>query len=454
MTRRPQLAIRTRLTLWYAAVFLATGATLLIMMYLMVSSELVAANSGLVSKIVVAQAPTSAARPTVSPGASAALRPVPSDTMSPAVCPAGGTSADQTCAPHPTSRPAVTAVAVAVAVNDSRRDVLRAIIAQSGLAFVAMAALAVTLCWLVAGRALLPLRKITGAAARLSQETLDSRIALEGPADELKTLADTFDGMLDRLGRAFETQQLFAANASHELRTPLTIIQTAAEKALSRPSRTEAEYRKALTIVSTAAQRSERLLASLLYLAQTQREPQTQPLDLATAAREVTAAWPQGGPVLHRDLSEAPVSADPVMLGMLLRNLLDNAARYNVPDGAVWVTTSGGDRSILRVENTGPRIDPADLPSLRQSFQRGAHRTSTGTSEGFGLGLAIVDSIVAAHRGTWSLAARDDGGLIVTVSMGHDATQTVRDGPGSRSTSDRAARGDRMGSSPGRGSHT
>ncbi|HTJ32883.1 MAG TPA: HAMP domain-containing sensor histidine kinase [Dactylosporangium sp.] len=373
MTR---LTIRGRLTLWYAAVFAATGAAVLAAMYLLVRREFFTATDAVLASVTAAEG---------------TLVPVPGTILEPGTGPA---------------------VALEAATTVARTDALRTIVLETGGVFVALAAVSLALCWLVAGRALRPLRSITDTAAALSHDTMDARIGLRGPRDEVRTLADTFDAMLDRLARAFQGQRLFVANASHELRTPLTIIRTAAEKALARPSRTEDEYRRALQTIAAAASRSDAMLTSLLQLARTQRGAALEPVDLADAAAGAAASWPADAPPLHRDLAPAPCAGDPAQLDLLLRNLLENAARHNVPGGAVWLATGG---SWLRVENTGPVVDPADLPSLRRPFQRGGGRTAG--SPGAGLGLAIAEAVVAAHGAAWTLVPRAGGGLSVTVTF-------------------------------------
>lgn len=362
-----KLTIRGRLTLWYTALFAVTGAAALTLMYLLVRRAFFVTSDKVLTILSLLHG-TGSAEP-------------------------------------------VTGVQVAHA------DALHTIVLQTGAAFAGLAAVSLVLCWLVARRALRPLRRITDTAAALSQDTLlEARIGLRGPRDEVRTLADTFDAMLDRLGRTFQGQRLFVANASHELRTPLTIIRTAAEMTLSRSSRPEQEYRQALQTVAAAAARSDAMLTSLLRLAQVQRDAAPRPADLAVLGASTVAAWPAEALPVHEQLEPAPCDVDPVQIELLLRNLLDNAARYNVDGGAIWLSTGrNSDGSWLRVENTGPIIDPADLPALSKAFQRGEGR-STG-SPGAGLGLAIVDAVVAAHDAVWSIIPRDGGGLSVTVTF-------------------------------------
>jgi len=373
-----RLTIRGRLTLWFAAVFAGTGAAMLAVLYLLVRREFFTASQAVITNLT-----------------------------------------DRTTLPsigivnQATTQPVNT---IEVATSVARSDALRAIVIETGGVFAALAAASLALCWLVAGRALGPIRQITDTAATLSHHTIDARIALHGPRDEVHTLADAFDAMLDRLARAFHGQREFVANASHELRTPLTIIRTAAEMALFRPTRTEREYRQALHTVATAAARSDAMLTSLLQLAQTQRGAARRPLDLAAVAATAAANWPADAPPIHRHLAPAPGTGDPVQLELLLRNLLDNAARYNVAGGAVWLSTGHApDGSWLWVENTGHAMDPADVPALLHPFQRGEGRSAG--SAGAGLGLAIVDAVVYAHGAVRTLSPRAGGGLSVTVTL-------------------------------------
>lgn len=373
-----QLTIRTRLTLWYAMTFFVTGAALLTLVYVLASRTLVASNARLAVELDRVRVDASSAATTLPDGGQASM--APGD--------------------------------VTLRLEESRGAALQVMITQSALVFGAMTVVAVVVCWLIASRMLRPLRHITHVAERLSHDTLDARIEYDGPADELRKLTITFNTMLDRLSRSFAAQRLFAANASHELRTPLTIIQAAAEKALSRPHRSEPEYRSALATVVTAGQRSERLLVSLLALAQVRGGVAVEYMDLAERAAEATASWPSSGPELVAALAPAPLSADPVLIDLLLRNIIENAIRYNTPDGEVWIRTgTHRGQACLEVENTGPPVSAADIAHLHRPFQRGSHRTGTG----HGLGLAIVDAVVTAHHATWRPFARPAGGLKICV---------------------------------------
>ncbi|MDQ3787487.1 MAG: HAMP domain-containing protein, partial [Actinomycetota bacterium] len=225
--------------------------------------------------------------------------------------------------------------------------------------------------WLLAGRALRPLRKITATARRVADDSnLHERITLNGPEDEIKELADTFNAMLARLDRAFDGQRRFVANASHELRTPLTINRTLIQVALDAPDLPESTRRLGTTLLEVN-QRHERLIDGLLVLASSdQALAEQQPVDLADTARHVTAL--ATGIEIRTSLSAAPVLGDPVLLERLTHNLLDNAIRYNIPEGGwVAVTTGTTDgHACLTVENTGPAVPGDEIDGLFEPFRR------------------------------------------------------------------------------------
>jgi signal transduction histidine kinase len=305
--------------------------------------------------------------------------------------------------------------AVSASITDST---LHRLLGFYVIALVVMTAIAVVTGWLLAGRALAPLRKITSTARRVSGENLGERIDLDGPDDELKELADTFDGMLARLDGAFASQRRFVANASHELRTPLAIMRTEVDVALADPAASVEELRGMGEAVRETVDRCERLIASLLLLARSEATTgHEEPLDIAALAGDVITDMRAHGEEAQVDirssLQPAWVDGDLGLLERLIANLLDNALRYNQPGGHVSVSTRADNSGVrLVVANGGERLDPADVAELTQPFRR-LHRSVAG----FGLGLSIVDSITAAHHGTATLAARPAGGLEVTIEL-------------------------------------
>jgi signal transduction histidine kinase len=299
----------------------------------------------------------------------------------------------------------------------SQRDLTLSHLLQYSLITLAVViALAAILGWIFAGRALRPVHLITAAARAASGDDLSARVALTGPRDELRELAETFDEMLGRLQAAFEGQQRFIANASHELRTPLAVMRATIDVVLGNPEATPGDLRGMATDIRVAVDHAEHLIGALLILARSERGLTVhEEVDLATAAEDVLDATSLGDRRVHATLDPAAISGDPVLAQRLIANLVDNAVRYNLPAGDIWIstrTTAGS--SQLTVTNTGPVISPADTARIFQPFQRLSERTS---HEGFGLGLAIVESIAAIHGGTVTARPRDDGGLYVTVMI-------------------------------------
>jgi signal transduction histidine kinase len=275
-------------------------------------------------------------------------------------------------------------------------------------------ALAAVLGWIFAGRALRPVQRITTAARAASEHDLSARVLPTGPRDELRELAETFDEMLGRLQAAFEGQQRFIANASHELRTPLAVMRATVDVVLDNPDATPDELRAMGADIRAAVDHAEQLIGALLLLARNERGLTVrEEVDLATVAEDVLDVL--GDRRVHATLEPAVVAGDPVLAERLVANLVDNALRYNRPDGEVWVSTRMvADGGELVVANTGPVVDPADAGRIFQPFERLSDRTS---HDGFGLGLAIVASIAAIHGGTAAARPRDGGGLSVTVAI-------------------------------------
>jgi signal transduction histidine kinase len=295
-------------------------------------------------------------------------------------------------------------------------------------------ALAAILGWIFAGRALRPVHRIAAAARAASEENLSARVALRGPRDELRELADTFDGMLDRLQLAFEGQQQFIANASHELRTPLTVMRTSVDVVAGNPDSTSDDLRAMARDIRTAVDHADHLIGALLLLARNQHGLSThEVVDLATVVEDVLDVTNVQDRRVHMALQPALISGDPMLIERLVANLMDNAVRYNVANGEIWVITGkDGGSSRLTVTNTGAMINPADSEHIFEPFRRLSDRT---THEGFGLGLAIVASIASVHGGSATARSPKEGGLSVTITIpgqrvpGECAESNNSDGP-------------------------
>jgi len=301
-------------------------------------------------------------------------------------------------------------------------DALHRLRIQYAIALAAMTLLSVLLGWLVAGRMLRPLQQITATARRVSQDTLDERIALEGPRDELKELADTFDDMLERLQRAFTAQQRFVGNASHELRTPLAINRTLLEVHLSDPNAPAELHQLGKTLLATN-ERSEQLVEGLLLLARSDNQiVERKPVDLAEVAEQavdqVRSEADAKGVVIRSEQKPAVVQGNGVLLERIALNLVQNAVRYNVPeDGWVEVTTEAQHgQAVLVVSNTGPVVPAYEIDNLFEPFRR-LRTERTGSDKGVGLGLSIVRSVARAHGGHISAQPREGGGLVVRVAL-------------------------------------
>jgi len=308
-------------------------------------------------------------------------------------------------------------------VGDAERELL-----VHGLAaLLAIGLVGVVGGYLVAGRALRPLHRVTATARRLSEQTLDQRIRYEGADDEVAELADTFDEMLDRIAGAFDSQKRFVANASHELRTPLAVMRTEIDVTLADPDADATEYRRMATVVRDASERANRLVEALLVLASSEaqagrRLARKTPADLAAGAcaalSAVRAETERLGLEVTAALEPAPVVGDPSLLDRLAGNLIENAVRYNHLHGRLWARTgSDGTHAWLVVGNTGFEVEPGDVPGLFEPFRRGG-RERTG-ARGSGLGLSIVRAVAEAHGGTVRATAHPapDGGLEVTVRL-------------------------------------
>jgi signal transduction histidine kinase len=407
----PRWTARLRLTLWYGGLFLGAGLVLVGTSYLLVRQQLTPRPAG----GIIGEANAS------SPNEVRCVQPGKCQTTSPGV----GIPAPDSTWPYTVTGAQITTFKAAV-LADAMRTFLQTMLGVLGLT----ALLSLGLGWVVAGRVLRPLQRITATARRLSERTLHQRITLEGPDDELKELADTFDGLLGRLDAAFDAQRRFAANASHELRTPLAISRTEVDVALADPDTPNAELRAMAERVRDATQRSERLIEGLLTLARSEREPRLwEPVDLADAAAQALEHPGRGdGPAALRvtsTLRSAPIAGDPALLERMVANLVENAVRHNQPDGWLEVATGASHgHAVVRVANGGRAIPPDQVDSLFEPFRRLDGRVASHAG-GAGLGLSIVRSVARAHGGHAHARALPGGGLEVTVRLPACAAATV-----------------------------
>ncbi|MEU0796584.1 HAMP domain-containing sensor histidine kinase [Amycolatopsis sp. NPDC005961] len=292
-----------------------------------------------------------------------------------------------------------------------REAAATSLLTQGAIALGAVAVLAAGLGWLVAGRALAPLRQVTDTARRIAAAADPGgqpRIAVRGPDDEVKTLADAFDVMVERLDRSFDAQRRFVANASHELRTPLTLNRSLVEVAMHRRTASDDVRQLGGKLLRINA-RHEKLISGLLLLARSESAlTERCPVDLAAVVAHVVP------PEVSADLGEATALGDALMLERLAHNLVENGLRHNIEGGWVRVTTRASPGRVeLEVANSGPVIPPAEVPALFDPF----HRRARVAAEGAGLGLSIVRSVAHAHGGEVTATARPEGGLVVVVSL-------------------------------------
>jgi signal transduction histidine kinase len=389
--RLPERSVRLHLTLLYGGLFLASGAGLLAINYVLVRARYTS-NFFVVSGTKIGD-----------PGVSIAG----SDVQAPVPSPFGG---------------AITKQQLIAGAHNTSTAALHQLLLQSGVALGIMAVASIWLGWLVAGRALRPLRTITNAARDISASNLHRRLALEGPDDDVKQLANTFDDLLGRLEASFDAQRQFVANASHELRTPLTLERTLVEVALADPNATVDTLRETCERVLAAGEQQERLIEALLTLSRSQRGLDNhEPFDLASIAAEILETrCPEAddmGLQIEARFEPARTSGDPRLGERLVANLVDNAARHNIPGGRIELATATrGGKAVLTVVNTGQVIRPDDLDRLYQPFQR-LDTDRNGDQGGLGLGLSIVHAIAIAHGATIACRAQPGGGLNIAVTF-------------------------------------
>jgi signal transduction histidine kinase len=304
-----------------------------------------------------------------------------------------------------------------------RDDLVEQLLIQSGIALAIMSVASIALGWVVAGRALRPLRTMASTAQRISHDNLHERLALDGPDDELKRLADTIDDLLARLEGAFEAQRRFVANASHELRTPLAMMRTSLDVATTKPGPIPLQVTALDVKLREGLDQADRLLEGFLALSRAQHGELSDQAAVSLAALAAAAVEARNDEIAAQRLEvrigagNAHVRGSETLLAQLVANLVDNAVRHNVADGWLSVATrADADVATLVVESSGPRLDACRVQELTQPFRRlGVDRTRS--ERGAGLGLSIVAAIASAHGGRVALDAREEGGLRVTVRL-------------------------------------
>jgi signal transduction histidine kinase len=372
-----RLTIRARLTLVYGSLFLLAGIVLLGVTYALVSQRLpqgkISSKSELPPDGVIPQPPSAAK--------------------------------------------------MEATITEVSDGALRELLIQGGIALVVVSAAAIALGWLIAGRMLQPLHQVTETARRIAHAPaadrgLHDRIALEGPHDEIKVLADTFDVMLEHLDKSFDGQRRFIANASHELRTPLTLNRALLEVAVQREP-VPPELRHLGETLLEINSRHERLIDGLLLLARSESDIGERSLvDMADIVEHIAGQFPTVTVTVRVSADEAPTVGNPVLLERLVQNLVENGVRHNIPSGG-WVRVRSGTRpdgtAVVEVSNTGPVVPRYEIPGLFEPFRRlGADRLK---APGAGLGLSIVQAVARAHGGDVRAEPRDGGGLTVTVTL-------------------------------------
>lgn len=297
-----------------------------------------------------------------------------------------------------------------------RTDLLNSILVQSLLALGIVAVIAAIVGWIMSRRALDPVAEITRTARSLTESDLSKRVGLQGPPDEIKELADTFDEMMDRVERGYTNQANFAAYASHELRTPLSVMRVEADNLLEGGDATEDERDLARTVLQEV-DRSERLISQLMAITRSRSGSlNSEPVDLGELVGEVVAGTvamaDAHGIQLDLSLGEGVVIADRSLLRSLIQNLVVNGIIHNIEAGEVDVEVGSEDgQALLTVENTGVELDETQVERLYRPFER----VERDRTRGAGLGLAVVSAIAEAHGATVTAIPRMGGGLTTTV---------------------------------------
>ncbi|MGW6460224.1 ATP-binding protein [Streptomyces sp. NPDC055078] len=435
------MSLRTRLTLIYGGLFLVAGVVLLSVVYALFNQQLSGGDPKIFGRNLIAGVP----RPSASGAPEASAPGVPEPSASGAVEPSGPGVPEPSASGVPDA-PALSKESYVLTQDGTRINVgnpdewLRkqrqavqdaattSMLTQGGIVLLGVGCTAAGFGWLVAGRVLAPLHRVTETARRIAAAPaagrgLHERIALNGPHDEVKDLADTFDTMVERLDRSFDGQRRFVANASHELRTPLTLGRALVEVAMHRRTASDdvKQLGENLLEINT---RHERLISGLLLLADSENEiTDRRPVDLADVVTHVVAQTApeaeRAGITVREEPAEALTTGDALLLERLVHNLVENGIRHNAGrGGSLHITSRTRDdgHAEIEVSNTGPTVPPYDIPALFEPFRRlGADRVVS--AKGAGLGLSIVRAVARAHEGTVTARPREGGGLVVTVTL-------------------------------------
>jgi two-component system sensor histidine kinase VanS len=310
---------------------------------------------------------------------------------------------------------------------NGRGDVLRLFLIVSLPALVVIGGVGGVVSWFVAGRLLQPLREIAATAERLDDRNLDARIAVDGPRDEIRDVADTVNAMLDRLEASFTSRSRFTANASHELRTPLASMKTMLQVALR--SDTPPDTARTLERLHATVDQMTRITGALLELARGDSDLAARRIalrnEVASALRVVDGELVARHLRVTVRLDDAVVTGEPVLVRQLVENVVRNAVVHNLHGGAVEIALTAHPDVRLTVQNDGRVITPAEAATLTEPFRR-LDRTH-GDGSGFGLGLALVQKVATAHGAVLDIAPRDGGGLLVAVTF-RPADQRGTDG--------------------------
>jgi signal transduction histidine kinase len=375
--RRPQTTVRWRLMLLYGALFLVCGAALLAITYALVAN----ATSN---------------RPTLASFLGHTFgEPVPPQAM---------------------------AASRFIRSQQQLAD-LHQLEIESAIALAIMAIASMLLGWIVAGRVLRPLRTITTTTRQISETSLHRRLAMGGPHDELRELAETIDRLLERLEAAFEAQRRFVANASHELRTPLAMMRTTLDVAVAKPQGVPAQTRELDADLRLDLDHADRLLESFLVLARAQHHELVDQSPVALEQLIATALASRAGEIaasriaVHTELTPARVLGSETLLARMVENVIENAVRYNQPHGSIGILLArDGENARLVIDSAGVILDDAAVAQLAQPFRR-LGQDRTGSQNGHGLGLSIVAAVAQAHGGALDLHALPQGGLRVELTL-------------------------------------